>query len=125
MTLETGQWHPVAYYFQKIILAKIRYETHNAKLFTIVKVLKNWRYYLKDCQYEVLVLTNQNNLRWFMDTKSLSFRKVRWAQELFRYYFCINYRQRQANRAANALSHYLQRSQGKEEILQAENRRIL
>ena len=60
-----------------------------------------------------------------MDTKSLSFCQVRWAQELSRYHFRIDYRQGKANGAADALSHYPQRSQGEEEILQAENMKIL
>ena len=38
MTLETGQWHLVTYYLQKIILAKTRYETHDAKLLAIIDV---------------------------------------------------------------------------------------
>ena len=71
------------------------------------------------------MLTNYNNLRWFMDTKSLSSRQVRWAQELSRFYFRINYRQGKANSAADALSRYPKRSRGEEEILQAENTRIL
>ena len=79
----------------------------------------------KDCQYEVLMLTNHNNLRRFMDTKNLSSHPVRQAQELFRYHFRINYCQDKANRAADTLSCYPKRSQGKEEILQAENTRIL
>ena len=87
-------------------------------------MFKNWRYYLEGCQYEVLVLTDYNNLRRFMYTKRLSFRKVRWAQELSRYHFRINYCQGKANGAADALSRYPQRSQGEEEILQAENTKI-
>ena len=59
-----------------------------------------------------------------MDTKSLSFCQVRWAQELSRYHFRIDYHQGKANRAADTLSHYSQRSQGKEKILQAENTEI-
>ena len=74
MTTETSQWHLVAYYLQKMILAKICYETHNAELLAIVEAFKNWRHYLEGCQYEVLVLTDHNNLRRFMDTESLSFR---------------------------------------------------
>ena len=57
-----------------MILAETHYETHNAKLLAIVKAFKNWYYYLEGCQYKVLVLTNYNNLRQFMNTKSLSFR---------------------------------------------------
>ena len=60
-----------------------------------------------------------------MDTKNLSFCQVRWAQELFRYYCYIDYCQGKANGATDTLSCYSQQSQGKEEILQAENMRIL
>ena len=110
MTSETGQWYPVAYYLQKMIPAKTRSETHNAKLLAIVRAFKNWRYYLEGCQYEVLVLTDHNNLRRFINTKSLSSRQVRWAQKLFRYYFRINYCQDKANRTADTLSYYPERS---------------
>ena len=106
MTSETGQWHPVAYYSRKMIPAETRYETHDAELLAIVEAFKNWRHYLEGCQYEVLVLTDHNNLRRFMDTKSLSSRQVRWAQELSRYHFRINYRQGKANGAADTLSCY-------------------
>ena len=108
-----------------MILAETSYETHNAKLLAIVEAFKNWRHYLEGCQYEVLVLTDHNNLYQFMDTKSLSSRQVRWAQELSRYHFRIDYRQGKANGAADALSRYPQQSQGEEEILQAENTKIL
>ena len=74
-----------------MISAKMRYKTHDAELLAIVDTFKNWRHYLEGCQYKVLVLTNDNNLCWFMDTKSLSSHQVRWAQELSRYYFRIDY----------------------------------
>ena len=124
MITETGQWHPVAYYSQKIVLAKMRYETHDAKLLAIVDAFKNWRHYPEGCQYKVLVLTNHNNPRQFMDMKSLSFRQVHWTQELFRYYFHIDYYQDKANRAPDALFYYLQQSQSEEKSLQAGNMRI-
>ena len=107
-----------------MISAETRYEMYDVKLLAIVETFKNWRHYLESCLYKVLMLTNHNNLRQFMDTKSLSSRKVRWAQELSHHHFRINYCQSKANEASNALSHYPQRSQSKEEILQAENTRI-
>ena len=73
----------------------------------------------------MLVLTNHNNLRRFMEIKSLSSRQVRWAQELSCYHFQIDYRQGKANKAADALSWYPQRSVEKEETLRAENVKIL
>ena len=52
----------------------MHYETYDAELLAIIKALKNWYYYLEDCQYKVLILTNHNNLRLFMDIKILSSR---------------------------------------------------
>ena len=72
-----NQWYLVAYFSKKMIPAKTRYETHDVELLAIVEAFKTWRHYLEGCKYEVLVLTNHNNLRWFMDTKNLSFCQVR------------------------------------------------
>ena len=65
----------------------------------------------------MLVLTDYNNLCRFMDTKSLSSRQVRWAQELSRYHFWIDYHQGKANAAANTLLRFLQRSQDEKDKL--------
>ena len=70
------QWHPVAYYSQKITLAKTCYKTHNGELLTIIKTFKIWPYYLENCKHEVLVLTDYNNLYRFIDIKNLSFRQI-------------------------------------------------
>ena len=71
-----GQWHPVAFFLRKMIPAETRYETHNGKLLAIVEALKTWRHYLEGSQHEVLVLTDYNNLRQFIKTKSMSSRQV-------------------------------------------------
>ncbi len=70
-----------------MIPTETQYKTHDQELLAIIEAFKTWRHYLKGCKYEVLVLTDYNNLRQFMDTKSLSSRQVRWAQELSRYHF--------------------------------------
>ncbi len=74
---EIGQWHLVAFFFRKMIPAETWYETNDQELLAIVEAFKTWHHYLKGCKHEVLVLTDHNNLRWFMDTKSLSSRQVR------------------------------------------------
>ena len=121
---DSGRWHPVVFFSRKMIPAETRYETHDGKLLAIIEAFKTWRHYLEGSQHEVLVLTDHNNLRRFMDTKSLSSRQVRWAQELSRYHFRIDYRQGKANGAADALSRYPQQSAEEEETLQAENVKI-
>ena len=60
-----------------MIPAKTWYKTHDGKLLAIVKAFKIWRHYLEDCKHHVVVLTDHNNLRRFMNTKSLSSRQVR------------------------------------------------
>ena len=118
-------WHPVTYFSRKMIPVETRYETHDGELLAIVEAFKTWRHYLEGCKHEVLVLTDHNNLCRFMDTKSLSSRQVRWAQELSRYHFRIDYRQGKSNGAANALSQYRQRSPEEENTLHSKNVKIL
>ena len=84
--------------------AKNHYETHNGELSAIIEAFKTWKRYLKSCKNKVFVLADNNNLRRFIDTKSLSFRQVCWAQKLCCYHFQIDYYQSKANRATDALS---------------------
>ena len=119
------RWHPVLFFSQKMILAETRSETYDGELLAIVEAFKTWRHYLEGSQHKVLMLINHNNLRQFMDTKSLSSRQVRWAQELSRYHFQIDYCQGKANEVADALSQYPQRNADEENALQAENVKIL
>ena len=108
-----------------MIPAETWYKMHDAELLAIVEAFKTWRHYFEGCKHEVLVLTDHNNLRRFMDMKSLSSRQVRWVQELSKYHFRIDYRQGKANGAADALSGFPQRSEDEEKKLQAENTQIL
>ena len=108
-----------------MIPAETWYETHDSKLLAIVEVFKTWRHYLEGCKYKVLVLTDHNNLQHFIDIKNLSSRQVRWAQELSKYHFWIDYRQGKANGAVDTLSRYPQWSAEEKETLRAKNTKIL
>ena len=119
-----SQWHSIAFFSKKIILAETWYETNNGELLTIVKAFKMWHHYFEDCKYEVLILINHNNLRCFMDTKSLSSRQVRWAQKHSQYYSWIDHGQSNVNAAADTLSRFFQKSQNGEDKIRAENGQI-
>ena len=105
-----GQWHPVAYFSRKMIPAETRYKTYDNELLVIVGAFKTCRQYLEGCKHKILVFTNYNNLCWFMDTKSLSSRQIRWAQKPSKNHFRIDYYWSKANGAADTLSRFLQRS---------------
>ena len=62
-----GQWYLVAFFSYKMIPIEIRYKIYDNELLAIVEAFKAERQYLKGFQYKVLVLTNHNNLRRFMD----------------------------------------------------------
>ena len=124
LTFDQGQWQPIAYFLKKMIPAEIRYKTHNGELLAIVEAFKIRRHYLEGCKHEVLALTDYNNLCQFMDIKSLSFRQIRWAQELSWYHFQIDYCQEKAHRAADALSRFFQKNQAEKNKLQTKNTRI-
>ena len=77
--VDLGQWHPVAFFFRKMIPVETRYKTHDGKLLAIVEAFKTWQHYLESCKHKILILIGHNNLCRFMNTKSLSFRQVHWA----------------------------------------------
>lgn len=65
-----GQWHWVVYFLSKIILVKTCYKTHNIELLTIIETFKTWWYYLKVYRYKILIFTDYNNLKQFIDKKT-------------------------------------------------------
>lgn len=101
-----------------------QYKTYDVKLLTIIEAFKTERYILKNCKYEVFILTNYNNLYQFIDRKNFSFKQVCWVQKFFKYDFIIDYQQNKANKAANILSRFPQRSSDKEKKLSIKNTQI-
>jgi hypothetical protein len=100
---EDGQWRPVAFWLRKLILAEIRYETHDQELLAIVAAFKQWRHYLEGSTHIVEVLTDHNNLVAFQNIKSLNGRQAQWAIALSGYDFTIAHQPGKKN-PANALS---------------------
>lgn len=99
---ETGteaHWHPVAFWSRKMNPAERNYETHDGELLAIVMSFKQWRHYLQGAQHTVTVISDHNNLKYFMTTKSLNGRQIRWAEKLAAYDFEIEYRKGSKNPA--------------------------
>ena len=96
---DDGNYHPVAYWSRKMIPAERNYETHDQELLAIVKVFEQWRHYLEGAQQTVDVWTDHDNLRGFMDLKSLSARQRRWVMKLAAVDFEIFHRAGKTNPA--------------------------
>ena len=92
-------WHPVAYYSLSFKGPELRYEIHDKELLAIVDAFKVWRHYLEGARHTVRVITDHNNLKYFMTTKVLNGRQARWAEKLAAYDFQIEYKKGESNPA--------------------------
>ena len=73
---ENKQWHPIAYYSYKFKGAEPRWDTHDKELYAIVLGFKTWRHYLQGSKYPICVISDHNNLCYFMTTKELSAKQI-------------------------------------------------
>ena len=74
-----------------MILAEIRYETYDQELLFIIATFQQWKHYFENNHHFVTILTNHNNLRYFMKTIALNKRQSRWALVFAEYDFEIKY----------------------------------
>ena len=72
--------------------AERNYEIHDKELLAIVTAFKVWHHHCHGSQFPIQVITDHNNLRYFMTTTKLNQRQVHWAEKLAQYDFRINYR---------------------------------
>ena len=83
---------PVAYFSKKMTPAECNYMIYDKELLAIVKSFKTWRLELASVNKPVKVLTDHQNLEYFMTTKQLNRQQARWAKFLSEFNFKISYR---------------------------------
>jgi len=84
--------HPVAFYSKKHSETECNYEIYDKELMAIIRCFEEWRSELEGSALPIKVLTDHKNLEYFMSTKTLNRRQVRWSQYLSRFNFRIQYR---------------------------------
>ena len=89
--VEQAQWHSIVFYLNKMILAEIRYETHDQEFLFIVTIFQQWRYYFENNHHSVTILADYNNLRYFMKTTAFNKYQFRWVLAFVEYDFKIKY----------------------------------
>jgi hypothetical protein len=80
-----------------MIFAKMNYKTHDQKLLIIVECFKHWKHYLKKNYYTMKVFIDHNNLKDFMNVKTLNERQVKWTIRLINFNFIIKHRLEKIN----------------------------
>ncbi len=86
------QWRFVAFFSRKMIFAEMNYETHDQELLIIVECFKHWRHYLKKNYHTMKVFIDHNNLKDFMNVKTLNERQIKWTMRLINFDFIIKHR---------------------------------
>ena len=66
------QWHSIVFYLKKIIFVEIKYKTYDQEFLFIVATFQQWRYCFKNNYHSVTILTNHNNLCYFMKTTTFN-----------------------------------------------------
>ena len=98
-----GQWHFIAFMNYKFKKTKKWWNMHDKELYAIVLKFKNWRHYLQDNKHFIRVITNHNNLYYFMSIKKFNAKQIRWTKKLVAFNFIIKYRRKKLNFANASL----------------------
>lgn len=110
-----GISHPVAFFSKKMVPAECNYEIYDKELLAIIRAFEHWRPELEGTALPIKVLTDHKALEYFMSTKTLTRRQVRWAEILSRYNFVISYKPGRENGKADALTRISTDAPGKED----------
>ena len=96
--------HPIAYFSRKMAPAECNYKIYNKELFAIIWYFKEWRPELKGTGQPVKVLIDHKGFEYFMSTKKLTPKQVRWAEFLSEFNFVISYQSDKKNNKADVLT---------------------
>ena len=92
------------YYSKKLTPVEINYITGNKKMFAVVVAWKHWRHLTEKKKHKMIVHTDHKKLIFFLETKQLNPRQVRWLKKFTCYDFAIKYIKNENNVGADVLS---------------------
>ena len=98
------RWYPVSFYSHVLSGHEINWEIHDKELFAIVKAFAKWRPELASARDRIAVYSDHRSLEYFMTTKVLTAKQVRWMELLSGFNFRITYTAGKNNLKADILS---------------------
>ncbi len=93
----------ITYFSKTLSFAECNYEIYDKKLLTIIRCFEQWRAELQSVESLTNVLIDHKSLKYFMITKKLNRRQVRWTQFLAEFDFKIAYQSEKKNDKADSL----------------------
>jgi hypothetical protein len=93
----------VTYFSKTLSFVECNYEIYDKKLLTIIRCFEQWRAKLQSVKSFFNVFIDHKSLKYFMITKKLNRRQVRWVEFLAEFDFKIAYQSRKKNDKADLL----------------------
>ena len=100
---DDGLLRPCAFFSKKNLPAECNYEIHDKELLAIVRCLKEWSAELRSVP-RFQIITDHKSLEYFMTSRQLTERQIRWAELLSKFDFVLIFRPGKLNHVADALS---------------------
>ena len=100
-----GDIHLIMFYSRSMQLAELNYEIYVKELLAIFEAFQQWHNYLEGSTHVILMLSNHKNLKYFVTTKQLMRRQIRWSEYLSGFNYLIHYRAGQLCTKPDALTH--------------------
>ncbi len=97
-------WRPVGFYSHVLVGHEINWEIHDKELFAIVEAFRKWRPEFMSVRHRIEVYSDHRSLEYFMTTKVLTAKQVRWMEFLSDFNFQIRYTSGKNNQKADILS---------------------
>jgi len=118
-------WYPVGFYSHVLVGHEINWEIHDKELFAIVEAFRKWRPELMSIRNQVSVYSDHRSLEYFMSTKVLTAKQVRWMEFLSDFNFKIMFTAGKSNQKADILSRREQDLAAQAEIKKDSRSRVL
>jgi hypothetical protein len=92
----------VTYFSKTMFLVECNYEIYDKELLTIIRCFEQWRAELQSVKTFINVLIDHKSLKYFMITKKLNKRQIKWAKFLAEFDFKIVYQSKKKNDKADS-----------------------
>jgi predicted aspartyl protease len=119
------KWYPIAFYSHVLVGHESNWEIHDKELYAIVEAFKKWRPEFQSVRSRIEVFTDHKSLEYFMTTKVLTSKQVRWMEFLSDFNFRIMYTTGKSNQKADILSRREQDIQVQDQVKLDSRSRIL
>ncbi|RDX83841.1 hypothetical protein CR513_35193, partial [Mucuna pruriens] len=105
---EDKESKPIAYLSEKLGGAALNYSTNDKELYTLVRTLQSWKYYL--WPREFIIHFYHQSLKFLKSQGKLQKRHAKWPEFIEMFPYVIKYKKGKENTMANALSRRKQKA---------------